>query len=77
MSEPLVILTEADQIDDAIVAAIEDCLDWFEGEPLRTQEFIDRLCQSYADGWDIESYDNAATRLIMRIARSMRAERNL
>jgi hypothetical protein len=67
------LITAAD-ITPEIERSIEDCLDWFEGEPLRTEEFIDRLCDSYGTDFDIESYDNGAARKIMRLARKLRAE---
>lgn len=68
------ILSSADDVTEEILCDVEDALGWFEGERLRTEDFIDRLCKSYAEGWDIESYDNAAVRKIMRHARKTRAE---
>jgi hypothetical protein len=66
------ILEAAAEVTPEILQAVEDTLDWFDGEPLRTEEFIDRLCETYRDGWDIESYDTPAVRKIMRHARAAR-----
>lgn len=69
--------TEADVTDD-ILASVDECVDWFDDErTMPTEEFIDRLCDSYGAGWDIESYDNPAVRKIMRRARQIRRERAL
>lgn len=72
------ILREADDEQ-----AIEETLDWFpEGEPMPTEEFIDRLCKDNGgngdgpDDWDIDSYDSPAARKIIRIARQKRRERD-
>lgn len=67
------VLVSAEDVTPEIEAAIIETLGWFEDEArLSTQEFIDRLCDTYADTWDIESYDNPAVRKIMRIAREAR-----
>jgi hypothetical protein len=67
--------SEADVTDD-ILTSVDECVDWFDDEPsMPTEEFIDRLCTTYAVGWDIESYDNPAVRKIMRRARQVRKER--
>jgi hypothetical protein len=72
------ILREAEDITPEIEKDIEDCVGWFEDSPtMGTQEFIDRLCTTYGGSgrspgdWDIDSYDNAAVRKIMRIARPL------
>lgn len=77
------LLEEAGDVDEEILAAIENCLDWFpEGEPMPTEEFIDRLCKTYGSpsfdkpGFDLDQYDNPAARKIMREARRMRRERD-
>jgi hypothetical protein len=67
------ILREADDVTPEIEALLPDVVDWFDGDPMPTEEFIDRLCKDYADGWDIENYDTPAVRKIMRIARRIRA----
>jgi hypothetical protein len=68
------LVTQADVTDD-VADAIAETLEWFDGEPLRAEAFIDRLCDTYGgDDFDLESYDNDAARLIMRMARSMRRE---
>lgn len=71
------ILIEADDVTPDILAHVEDCLGFFEGERgLNTEEFIDRLCNTYGgDDFDIENYDNPAVRKIMRHARETRKER--
>jgi hypothetical protein len=64
-------------VTEDIRALIPETVDWFEGErTMPTQDFIDRFCQG-ADGWDIESYDNPAVRLIMRLAREERRGRDI
>lgn len=70
------LLTEATDITPDIEQAVEETVDWFDGEPMPTEAFIDRLCDTYADGWDIESYDNGAARKIMGLARKIRRERS-
>lgn len=69
------VLVSAEDVTADILRAVDEALDWFDGEPLSTEAFIDRLCDTYADGWDIESYDNPAVRKIMRHARATRAAR--
>jgi hypothetical protein len=77
VSELHVLETEADVTAD-ILAAVEECVDWFDEErSMPVEAFIDRLCDAYGAGWDIESYDNAAVRKIMRKARQIRRERNV
>lgn len=71
----LIILFAADDVTNEILASVEDCVDWFEEGPMPTEEFIDRLCQSYGDGWDIEAYDSPAVRKIMRVARQSKRDR--
>jgi hypothetical protein len=73
----LTILKTKDQADAFVSEElISEALDWFDGEPrMATEEFIDRLCNAYATGWDLESYDNEAARSIMKRARKMRKER--
>lgn len=76
------ILQTADDVDETILRAVEDLVDsWPEGESMGAEEFIDELCRFYGgsghneDDWDLESYDNAAARKIMREARKLRRER--
>jgi len=75
------ILQEADDVTPQIEADLESCVDWFVDEPtMGTQEFIDRLCQTYGgSGWregdyDLDRYDSPAARKIMRLARKIRKE---
>jgi len=69
----LKILETADDVTDAILKDVEDCVEWFDDEPMGTEAFIDRLCKSCSGGeYDIESYDNPAVRKIMKHARSVR-----
>lgn len=70
------ILFEASDVTPEIESAIEDCLDWFTDQArLNTEEFIDRLCDSYGgDTWDIENYHTPAVRRIMKLARGMREQ---
>ncbi len=75
MSE-LRILHDASDVTDTILWAAEETLDWFEGEPMPTEAFIDRLCDDYGHEWDIENYDCPAVRKIMRHARKVRSERS-
>lgn len=68
------ILETAADVDEQVVEAINETLDWFDGERgLNTEEFIDRLCGD-GSAFDIENYDNPATRKIMRLAREARRE---
>lgn len=72
--DELKILVTVDDLPDNINRAIEETLGWFDDEPrLNGEEFIDRLCKTYADGWDIESYDNPAVREILKRARKLRS----
>ena len=67
------VLHEAADVDDEVLASVVDCLDFFDDRRLLpVEEFIDCLCNTYADGWDIESYDCPAVGKIMRYARAMR-----
>lgn len=69
------VLTTEDDVTSEIRECIAEAVDWFDDErSMPTEAFIDRLCD-YAFGWDIESYDNEAVRLIMRLARAERRER--
>jgi hypothetical protein len=69
------VLVSADDVSPNIQALIPETVDWFDGErTMPTEAFIDRFCE-LADGWDIESYDNEAVRLIMRRAREERRGR--
>jgi hypothetical protein len=69
------VLTTAEDITPEMEPMILNTLDWFGDERLSTEEFIDRFCKDYGgEEWDIESYDNAAVRKIMREARKMRAQ---
>lgn len=70
------VLETEDDVTPTILASVEDCVDWFDDEPtMPLEEFLDRLCGTYANGWDIESLDNPAVRKIMRHARKIRRER--
>jgi hypothetical protein len=67
------VLETADDVTDAILKDVEDCVGFFDDEPMGTEAFIDRLCKSYGGTeFDVESYDNAAVRKIMKHARSVR-----
>ena len=71
------ILVTAEDVTPDVRAVIPEAVDWFDDErSMPTEAFIDRLCDSYGSGWDIESYDNEAVRLIMRLAREERRGRN-
>ena len=68
-------LETADDVTAEILSDVEDCVGFFEDEPMGTEAFIDRLCKSYgSDQFDIESYDNPAVRKIMRHARAVKRE---
>lgn len=77
-------LETADDITPDIERAIGDAVEWFDDSPtMGAEEFLDCLCQTYgesdgamtgAPGFDLDSYDNAAARRIMRIARAIRKE---
>lgn len=78
------LLVEEEDVTDEILEHALDCLDWFQDRKgLSTQDFIDRLAQSYGgsgydpDNWDIDSYDNPAVRKIMRVARRAKREQDL
>lgn len=67
--------TATDVTDDVLNAAARCVEDRFApGIPLDQEDFIDRLCDDYARGWDIERLDTPAVRKIMRHARTVRAE---
>lgn len=69
------VLRTAADVDAQVRELIAETLDWFDGEPLRTEAFIDRLADAgnhAAPPFDIESYHNPATRKIMRLARELR-----
>lgn len=72
------ILATADDVTEAVIADIEEAIGWFEGEArLDTEELIDRVAKNgnVADPpYDIESYDNPATRKIVRLARELRRD---
>lgn len=70
------ILLNAEDVTPEMDAQIEDCLDWFQGEPrLSTEVFIDRFAKDYGgEDWDIESYGNPAANRIMKRARQLRKE---
>lgn len=74
-------LVSEDDVDDAILAAVADTVDtWPDDEPLSTEAFVDALCKWHGgsgyspDDFDVDSYDNPATRKIMREARRLRRE---
>jgi hypothetical protein len=69
------ILENGKDVSPAVLKSVEDCLDFYWGDPtLPLEDFIDRLCTTYLnqDGIDIEEYDNPAVRKIMRHAREIR-----
>jgi hypothetical protein len=74
MSE-LILLTEAEQLDEPEVrAAFDAAEDWYADEPrLDVEGFLDRIA-TYARGYDLEAYDNAFTRRALREARERRRE---
>lgn len=76
MKRPRCILKLASEVDEAILAAVAQCAEerFPPGTTMPVDEFIDRLCDDYARGWDIEEYDCPAARKIMRHARSVRRE---
>lgn len=70
-------LHRAEDVTEEMLASVDDCLDFFEGERLSTVEFIDRFATIYLPKrWDIEEYDSPASRKIMREARRLRRERD-
>ena len=63
------VLREAEDVDEAVLASIPDCLEWFqERRTLPTEDFIDRLSDTYgyhADPpWELDNYDSPAARKI-------------
>ena len=70
------LIINPDQVTPAILADVEDCVSWFDGEPMGVEDFIDRLCRSYGqvgeDRYDIERLDSPAVKMIMRHARAVR-----
>jgi hypothetical protein len=74
MDANLRLLVDAADVDDPILRSVEDCVEWFLDGPLNEDDFIDRLCKSYAGGWDIEQLNTPAVRTIMRHARKVKRE---
>ncbi len=76
MTEPFTgrMLVSASDVTDDILVYAENVVDWFQdGEPMPTEEFLDRLCDDFGGNtFDLDSYDNAAARKIMRHARAFR-----
>lgn len=70
----LKIIREVEDITADVELAIQETVEWFVDGPMPTEDFIDRLCKDYGDGWDIEELDTPAVRKIMRIARSIKNE---
>ena len=61
------ILESADDVTDAILDDAESCLDFFNDDRrVDWERFFDRLADTYGAGadpaYDLESYDNPATR---------------
>jgi hypothetical protein len=68
-------LVTAEDVTDEILGAVAQAVEWFEGEAtMPVEDFIDRLCGTYAEGWDIEQLDTPAVRKIMKHARKVRRE---
>jgi hypothetical protein len=70
------VLSAAHEVDDHVLVLVTNCVEdrFPPDEAMPTDEFIDRLCESYAEGWDIEQLDTPAVRKIMRHARAIRRE---
>jgi hypothetical protein len=69
------LLLQAQDVTDHILVLVANCVeDRFAEGPIPTEDFIDRLCDDYAEGWDIEILDSPAVRKIMRHARAVRRE---
>ena len=75
------IVKNAEDLPAGIDAMIAETVEWFlDDSRLNTEDFIDRLCQSFGgDGygendWDITELDSPAVRKIMREARSVHRE---
>lgn len=70
------LITSPDQVTPAVLADVAECVGWFDGEPMGTEEFIDRLCKNYGQAGDqryeIERLDTTAVKMIMRHARRIR-----
>jgi hypothetical protein len=75
MQETPRVLTEAADVTAEVEAAVRECVDWFTDGPMSVEDFIDRLCDDYGIGWELEKYDCPAARKIMRIARVEKRER--
>jgi hypothetical protein len=75
MTGPRLLRTAAD-VTPHLLTLVTDCVEgWFPPpRPMPTEEFVDRLCGSYANGWDIEELDSPAVRKIMRHAHHVRRE---
>jgi len=69
------ILVSADDVTDSILESVTDCVDWFDEGPMPAEEFIDRLCSTYATDWDLHHYDSEAAKKIMKHARKERRNR--
>ena len=67
-------LTTSEQADEYVSDdLLSEVLDWFEDERgVPAREFIDRLCETYADGWDLDSYYNPAANRILTRARILK-----
>lgn len=72
----MTILTEAQDVTDSILDLVARCVEnrFSEPGPMPTEDFIDRLCDDYAEGWDIERLDTPAVTKIMMHARSVRRD---
>lgn len=69
-------ITTAEEAD-ALVSdeLLGEVLDWFQDERgVPAERFIDRLCDTYADGWELDNYGNAAARRILSRARKIKRE---
>jgi hypothetical protein len=67
----LVSIEDADEFVTDLM--LDETLDWFEDDRgVPTEEFIDRLCTTYADAWDIDNYDSPAARRILSRARKIK-----
>ncbi len=65
-----------DVTEHMLVLVVNTVEDRFTEGPIDTDEFIDRLCDSYliAEGWDIKDLNTPAVRKIMRHARDVQRE---
>jgi hypothetical protein len=76
-TEFVILVTEEDVTAELLVC-VEECVEgWFMDRPLITEDFIDRLCTSYGNDWDIENLGSPAARKVMRHARTHKKEASI